>query len=140
MWDKKIRLLMFLRLGALIVFVTGLLPLLAVFQTTQEPWRIFFDVLSWPLDNIPSNFSATERQLSAVLGGVLCGWSWVLYKLAHPKIFSSKIRSLMSQSVWVWFFLDSAGSTIAGIPLNAISNIGFLLILIVPLHALKTLE
>ena len=140
MCEKKIRLLMFLRLGAFIVLITGLLPSLAIFQATQEPWRLFFDVLSWPLDDMPSDFSASERQLSAVLGGVLCGWSWVLYKLADPKIFNPKIRSLMSQSVWVWFLLDSAGSAIAGIPLNAVSNIGFLLILIIPLRALKALE
>lgn len=129
---------MFLRLGAVVAFAMGLLPLLAVLQATQEPWRLFFDFLSWPLDNVPSDFSATERQLSAVLGGVLCGWSWILYKLADPKIFSPRIRSLMSQSVWVWFLLDGTGSVIAGLPLNAIVNIGFLLALIIPLHALKT--
>ncbi len=140
MSDKEIRFLKTLRVGALIVLVTGLLPSLAVFHATQEPWRLFFDVLSWPLDNMPADFSAAERQLSAVLGGVLCGWAWVLYKLADPEIFNPKIRKLMVQSVWIWFLLDSAGSVIAGIPLNAISNIGFLLILIIPLHALKPLK
>jgi len=140
MSDKEIRLLKTFRFGALFVLVTGLLPSLAVFQATQEPWRLFFDVLSWPLDSRPADFSAGERQLSAVLGGVLCGWAWLLYKLADPDAFNPRIRSLMIQSVWTWFFLDSAGSVIAGIPLNAISNIGFLLILIVPLHGLKSLK
>jgi hypothetical protein len=137
MSDKEIRWLKYLRLGALFVLVTGLIPVFAIFQATQEPWRLFFDVLSWPLDHVPSDFSAGERQLSAVLGGVLCGWAWILYKLADPEIFNPKIRSLMTQSVWVWFLIDSTGSVIAGLPLNAVSNIGFLLVLIVPLHALK---
>jgi hypothetical protein len=135
--NKKIFLLKALRVGALIVLVTGLLPSLAVFQATQEPWRLFFDVLSWPLDNMPADFSATERQLSAVLGGVLCGWAWVIYKLADPVVFNAKIRKLLMHSVWIWFLLDSAGSVLAGLPLNAISNMSFLLMLLVPLHALK---
>lgn len=135
--EKQIQLLKFLRFGALVVLVTGLLPSLAVFQVTQEPWRLFFDVLSWPYDNMPGDFSATERQISAVLGGVLCGWSLLLYKLADPDIFNEKIRSMMIQSVWIWFIVDSAGSVLAGLPLNAISNMGFLLILLIPLHRLR---
>jgi hypothetical protein len=140
MREKEIRLLKILRLSALFVLVTGLLPSLAVFQATQEPWRLFYDILTWPLDNIPTDFSVAERQLSAVLGGVLCGWAWILYKLADPKIFNPKIRMLMIQSIWIWFLLDSAGSVIAGIPLNAVSNISFLLILLVPLHLLRPLD
>jgi hypothetical protein len=126
-----------LQYAALFVFVTGLLPSLAVFEVTQEPWRLFFDILTWPVDNIPASFSDSDRQLSAVLGGVLCGWALILYKLADPKIFNPSIRKLMLQSVWVWFLLDSLGSILAGIPLNAVSNISFLLILIIPLQALK---
>ncbi len=140
MSDQEIRLLKFLRLGALIVAVTGLLPSLSVFQATQEPWRFFFDILSWPLDNMPADFSAGERQLSAVLGGVLCGWAWIMYQLADPKVFNPRIRKFMIQSVWIWFLLDSVGSVIAEIPLNAVSNVGFLLILLVPLHGLKSLN
>ena len=126
-----------LRISSLFVLVTGLLPSLAVFELTQEPWRIFFDILTWPIDQNPSTFTDSDRQLSAVLGGVLCGWAWLLYKLAHPDIFNQRIRKLMIQSVWVWFIIDSGGSILAGLPLNAVSNIGFLLILILPLWRLK---
>lgn len=140
MREREISLLKALRVAALIVLVTGLLPSLAIFHATQEPWRLFFDVLTWPLDNAPADFSVSDRQLSAVLGGVLCGWAWCLYQLADPEIFNPKIRRLMVQSVWTWFLLDSAGSVIAGMPLNAVSNIGFLLILMVPLHALRPLK
>lgn len=127
-----------LRLSSLVVLITGLLPCLAVFRATQEPWRLFFDILTWPLDQNPTGFSDSDRQLSAVLGGVLCGWAWLLYRLAHPKVFTPAIRTFMVQSVWVWFLLDSAGSVIAGLPLNAAGNVIFLLSLLVPLHALKT--
>jgi hypothetical protein len=116
------------------------MPSLAIFEATQEPWRFFFDVLKWPLDGNPADFSETERQLSAVLGGVLCGWAWIMYKLANPAIFNATIRNLMIQSTCVWFVLDSAGSIFSGLPLNAISNIGFLLILLIPLFALKSAE
>ena len=138
MGSKETFWLKMLRLSALVVFVTGLLPSLAVFEVTQEPWRLFFDILTWPLDHNPPGFSTSDRQLSAVLGGVLCGWAWALYKMTDRKVFNEPIRKLMIQSVWVWFLLDSAGSVLSGIPLNAVSNIGFLVILLVPLHALRS--
>jgi hypothetical protein len=127
----------FLRLGALVVIATGLLPSLAIFEASQEPWRFFFDVLTWPIDQNPLSFSDSERQLSAVLGGVLCGWGWILYRLATPDLFNPMIRKFMVQSVWIWFILDSVGSILAGLSLNALSNVSFLLILLVPLNALK---
>ena len=137
MGENEIRWLKILRLGSLYIFITGLLPILSIFPMTQEPWRLLFDLLSWPLDNNPAQFTDTERQLSAVLGGVLCGWAWLLYKLANPEVFNPSIRKFMIQSTWVWFILDSAGSIVAGLPLNAVSNVVFLLMLLIPLLALK---
>ena len=84
-----------------------------------------------------AGFTDSERQLSAVLGGVLCGWAWLLYTLADPKRFNASIRRWMVQSVWVWFLVDSAGSILSGIPLNALSNLTFLLMLLIPLSKLK---
>ncbi len=124
--------------GALFVLVTGIIPSLAVNQAWQEPWRIFFDILTWPIDGSPQGFSNPERQLSAVLGGVLCGWAWLLYRLARPEVFNPAIRKIMVQSVWVWFVLDSGGSILSGLPLNAVSNVVFLLTLLVPLTQLST--
>ncbi len=140
MTEVDLKWLKFLRIGTLVVLTTGLLPSLAVFQVAQEPWRFFFDILSWPLDNNPENFSASDRQLSAVLGGVLCGWAWLMFKLSDPKVFNPTIRILLVQSVWVWFVLDSLGSVFSGIPLNAVSNMGFLVMLLVPLMKLKEVE
>ncbi len=42
----------------------------------------------------------------------------------------------MIQSTWVWFILDSGGSILAGLPLNAASNVIFALVLFVPLWKL----
>jgi hypothetical protein len=132
-----LRWLRILRAGCLFVFFTGLLPSLSVFQATEEPWRLFFDALTWPLDHQPATFTASDRQLSAVLGGVLCGWALLLYQLARPEIFNESIRRQMLLSVVVWFVLDSGGSIFAGLPLNAVGNLGFLLLLLVPLTALR---
>jgi hypothetical protein len=137
MIKKQIDWLKILRYSCLYVLVTGLLPLLAVFHATQEPWRLFFDLLTWPLDQSPATFSDGERQLSAVLGGVLCGWAWLMFKLSHKEIFNQNIRKIMVHSTWIWFILDSGGSIIAGLPLNALSNVSFLLALLIPLAALK---
>jgi hypothetical protein len=126
-----------LRFSSLFVLVTGLLPVLAIFEVTQEPWRLFFDILTWPMDGDPATLTDSERQLSAILGGVLCGWAWLLYKLAHEDVFNQTIRKLMIQSTVVWFFVDSLGSILSGLPLNAVSNISFLLLLMVPLMRTK---
>ncbi|MCE3009178.1 MAG: hypothetical protein LW875_01030 [Proteobacteria bacterium] len=138
MTEQRLYWLKMLRYGCLFILVTGFLPLFAVLPTTEGPWRLFFDVLTWPVDNFPSTFTDSERQLSAVLGGVLCGWAWLLYKLADPAVFTEKIRKLMVQSGWVWFILDSGGSILAGLPLNALSNVSFAVILLGPLWKLRT--
>ena len=133
----RIKWLSRLRWASMFVLLTGLFPTLAISESTEEPWRLFFDFLRWPIDQNPASFSESDRQLSAVLGGVLCAWAWILYKLADPEIFNEKIRRTMLQSVVVWFILDSGGSIFSGLPLNAMTNLGFLLILLVPLHFLK---
>jgi hypothetical protein len=125
MEEKQIDWLKILRFSCLYILVTGILPTLAIFEATQEPWRLFFDILTWPLDQSPATFTDGERQLSAVLGGVLCGWAWLMYKLSHKEVFNQNIRKFMVQSTWIWFIVDSGGSIIAGLPLNAISNISF---------------
>jgi hypothetical protein len=138
MTEKELYWLKILRWSSLYVFVTGLLPVLAVFEATQEPWRLFYDVLTWPLDGQPSGLSSSERQLSAIIGGVLCGWAWLLYCLSKPEIFNQQLRRLMLNSIWIWFVLDSAGSAISGLPLNVVSNLVFFLILVIPLYKLKS--
>lgn len=140
MTPHKSKWLRLLRYGCLYIFITGLLPLLAIFPATQEPWRLFYDVLSWPLDNFPPDFTDSDRQISAILGGVLCGWAWLLYKIAHPETFNERLRKLMVQSTWVWFILDSGGSILAGLPLNAVSNVIFALALQVPLWKLTEVK
>jgi hypothetical protein len=125
------------RCSCLIVLLTGILPSLAVLELTQEPWRWFYDVLTWPLDSHPATLTVSERQFSAVIGGVICGWALLMYRLSSAEVFTPAIRSLLVQSVWFWFLVDSIGSLISGLPLNALSNLGFLLILLVPLSALK---
>lgn len=135
--EQSTKWLRIFRFGALYVLVTGLIPLLAVFPGTQEPWRLFFDILNWPADASPADFTSLERQLSAIIGGVLCGWAWLLYRMAHPEVFNEVLRKLMIGSTWIWFVLDSGGSILAGLPLNALSNIGFALVLLVPLWKLK---
>jgi len=123
MQDTQAYWLKVLRGSAAFIFITGLLPVFAVFEAAQEPWRLFFDVLTWPIDQSPATLSAGERQISGVLGGVLCGWSWLLFQLAKSSVFNPRVRSLMVQSTWVWFALDSGCSILSGIPLNAAATL-----------------
>ena len=42
-------------------------------------------------------------------------------------------RSMILTGVFTWFVIDSTGSVIAGAPMNALYNVGFLLLFVVPL-------
>ena len=42
-------------------------------------------------------------------------------------------RSLILTSIGAWFVIDSAGSILAGAPVNALFNVGFLAMFAVPL-------
>lgn len=134
---KKEFYLIWLRIVCILTILTGLLSSLACCRQTQLPWLLLFDVLQWPLDGFPSDFSNISRALNAVLGGVMVGWACLILFLTYS--FNENIRKALLYSVIIWFMVDSLGSYLAHIPGNIFLNIIFLLLLIVPLIKLKKL-
>jgi hypothetical protein len=84
-------------------------------------------------------FSREARLLNAVLGGVLAGWSVMMFWMAAGPVARGDqgARAAFLASVTLWFLLDSFGSIVAGWPGNAVSNFLFFLLFAVPLHALR---
>ncbi len=124
-----------LKTASAAVIAFGLLLLLGTLPMTSAPLGSLTDLIFWPLDG-QENIAAPEtRLLSAIAGGILSGWGLMLWQISarlYPQD-PALARTLILSSVGVWFVIDGLGSILAGAPLNAALNVGFLLLFFVPL-------
>ena len=124
-----------LKVASAIVIGFGLLGLLGTIPAIAAPTRLLTDLVFWPVDGAPASTAPEIRLLWGILAGLLCGWGLLLWQIAtrlvprDPEL----ARSLILTSIVTWFVIDSAGSVLAGAPVNALLNVGFLLLFIVPL-------
>ena len=124
-----------LKVASAIVIGFGLLGLLGTIPATSAPTGLLTDLVFWPMDGAPASAAPETRLLWGILAGLLCGWGLLLWQIATRLLprDSELARNLILTSVWVWFVVDSTGSVLAGAPVNALLNVGFLLLFIVPL-------
>ncbi|VEG90627.1 hypothetical protein [Legionella spiritensis] len=127
-----------LRFAAIITILTGVLSLLASHPDTDFLWRYLFNALNCFQADI--RFDEVARVLNGVLGGVMIGWGWMLFYLAHPSVFNQSVCKAMLSGIIVWFITDSTGSYIAGLPMNIALNVLFLILFLVPLISLKKFQ
>ena len=118
-----------------VVIGFGLLTALAAWPPLNLPTLWLIDLMFLPFDG-QQNLNAPEtRVLSAILGGILVGFG-VLQWLVVTKLFAREpalARQMMLTSMGVWFVVDCTASVIAGAPFNAVMNVPFLLLFVVPL-------
>ena len=120
---------------AVVVGAFGPVFFLGTMVSTLEPARLSLDILSWPIDGVPTYTSQEMRFLSALTGGFLVGWgvmigclrAWLYDTAPEP------VRRVVLTSLVSWFILDSAGSIASGIPSNAVFNVFFLFLAVGPL-------
>lgn len=128
-----------LKAAAAIVIGFGLVTVTGALPSASGPMQFMLDAVFWPMDGTPAAQGKEIRLLSAVSGGILVGWGVLLWQLAsrllprEPEL----ARSLILTSVITWFVVDSAGSIAAGASLNALLNVGFLVMFVAPLWRLK---
>jgi hypothetical protein len=118
-----------------IVILFGLLIALASMAATAAPTLFLADMIFWPVDGVQAVSRETNRLLAAILGGVMIGWGALLYLLT-TRLYPDDpglARLLITASLGVWFLIDSLGSIVAGAPLNAILNLFFLGMFLIPL-------
>lgn len=128
-----------LKTAVAIVIGFGIVIASAAYPPAAEATRFLTDLIFWPVDGAQSLASPEIRLLCAVTGGVMVGWGfllWLLITRIYPRD-PGLARTMILWSGGSWFVIDSAGSIIAGAPLNAVFNIGFLLLFVIPL-ALST--
>ncbi len=124
-----------LKFASLLVIGFGLMISLAAYPTTTGLTLFYTDLVFWPLDGAQSISMPEARILCAVLGGVMVGWG-VLFWLITAKLYSREpelARSMIYWSIGTWFIIDSLGSIVVGVPVNALLNISFLLLFVLPL-------
>lgn len=70
---------------------------------------------------------------AAVIGGVMAGWLVPVVMLLWRN--REEDRRIVLASLACWYVVDSAGSILAGFWQNAVSNTGFLIVLLAALRA-----
>ena len=126
----------FLKWASAIVIGFGLLVFLGARPETSGPVGFMADLVFWPVDGAQDVNAPEMRLFSAVSGGMLAGWGLLLWQVStqlYPREPELARRMILS-SIGVWFIIDSTGSILAGAPLNAVLNIGFLLAFVIPLR------
>lgn len=127
--------IVWLKIASEVFVLFGLLIAFASIPSAAAPTLFLADLIFWPVDGVQAVTTETNRLLSAILGGVMVGWGVLLYLLTtrlYPRD-SDFARMLITASIGTWFFVDSLGSIAAGAPLNALFNLGFLAMFMIPL-------
>ncbi len=127
--------IVWLKVASDILIVFGLLTAMASLAAMAGPTSFLADLIFWPVDGSQAISSETDRLLAAITGG-LCTGLGVLFYLLTTKLYPSDpklTRLLISTSLGSWFVVDSLGSVAAGAPLNALFNLGFLMLFLPPL-------
>jgi len=129
-----------LQAACVLTIVFGLVAAAGSFPATSGPWLALFDLIQWPLDGSPAAFDPSTRAVNAVLGGVMVGWGTVMLLLVRALFARDAhlVRRLLLPAVWVWFFVDTSGSLLAGLPGNGVLNVGFLAVFLPPLLLMKS--
>jgi hypothetical protein len=124
-----------LKAASAVVIGFGLLTALAAWPPLNPPTLWLIDLMFLPFDGQQNITQPEARILCAILGGVLVGWG-VMQWLIVTKLYRREqvlARQIIWASLWSWFAIDCTASAIAGAPFNAVMNVPFLLLFIIPL-------
>ena len=125
-----------LQIASAIVVAFGLITAAAALPAAAGITTFLVDLIFWPVDGAQSLAAPESRLLSAIGGGVMAGWGVMLW-LVTTRLYTREpalARSIILTSIATWFVIDSTCSILAGAPLNALLNVGFLLLFWVPLR------
>lgn len=127
------------KLGAWLLMGVGAVIALAAWSGTSGPTVLLTDLVFWPVEGGQSLTPASQL-LATILGGVMVGWG-VMVLLLVVRVYPvdpGLARSVILPAIWVWFVVDSAGSIVAGAPINVVLNLGFLVAFVIPWRRVPT--
>lgn len=96
--------------------------------------RVPFLYIVLPAGELTAEIAVETRLLWAILGGICVGWG-VMFWLLTTRLLDKEtelVRIIMRNAILTWFVVDGLFSMLAGAPLNAVLNISFLLLFIIP--------
>ncbi len=123
-----------LKWASIMVIGFGVLLTVSLILDALFIWEPFFDMAYFPTGIAAMSKSPDTLLIAAILGGVFAAWGVMMWQIAthlmrkDPEL----ARKLVLTSVGSWFVLDSLGSAYVGAPLNALYNLAFLAVLIIP--------
>jgi hypothetical protein len=127
--------ILWLKFTSIILMIAfGILFAIAAFPPTSGFATLFVDSLIWPIDGAQSLAGTETRILLAIGGGITAGWGMLVWQVAD-KVMPTQpeaARSILLSSLLTWFVIDGICSVLAGVPLNALVNVGFLAPLLWP--------
>lgn len=115
---------LWLKVSALIIASFAPVFFLATLSATSAPAALILDIVSWPMDGAPDVDVPAVRYISALSAGFLLGWGvlvWALQAWVYDDAPDAVRRSVVLGFV-AWFLIDTLGSVLSGIPLNAVFN------------------
>lgn len=128
--------------GAIVLVLFGIMAAAAAVPALSAPTLLLLDLAFWPLDGAQSLAAPETRLLCAISGGMLVGWGALLFLVADQIASTDAplVCKLVLTSIGSWFVVDSLGSIAAGAPVNALFNVGFLLLFFWPVWKVESLQ
>jgi hypothetical protein len=120
--------------AGLTVLATGLVAAGCAHPATEAPWRWLVEMLALAHTDGGVAFSSEARITTAVLGGVMAAWGLIILQLASP---APRPFAVLRNALLLWFVIDTTGSALAGWPGNVALNVGFLVMVGVPVFVLE---
>ena len=121
-----------LKAASAVVIGFGLLLAAGAWPPLAGPVALLADLLIWPMDGLQRLELPETRVFMAISGGVMVGWGVTLWKLADHLLAEhlAAVRSITMTGLYSWFAVDSIGSIAAGVPLNALANVSFVVLFV----------
>ncbi|MGJ8571371.1 MAG: hypothetical protein ACSHXI_11800 [Hoeflea sp.] len=127
---ENVRTQAWVKAASAVIAVIGLLIAVAAWPPLAGPVVFVADLIIWPLDGAQSLAAPETRVFMAIAGGVMAGWGVTLWRMSDylmPEHLAAA-RSITMTGLYCWFAVDSIGSIMAGVPLNAVANVGFVVL------------
>lgn len=125
-----------LKVSAILTVGFGLMFSLGSHDSTDVLVRWFSDFMFLRVGDGPAQLTDVNHLSDAILGGLMVGWAVMVWLMADRLLVRApkEIKSIITIAMLVWFPIDSIGSIASGAWLNAIANVGFLAMFLVPLR------